>query len=171
MRLGEESVSSQMLSGIPEVELGIVYALVRPINPHSTLCHFAYILCILCMHFFHFMHSRHAFFPFYAFLCVHFFPFYAFSVCSGNCPVLCGLFMDVCSAKIKNIEATEEAKQRLLKERRDKRANKDGTGVGHAPTNVAVNYVQHNRCTPLFSFRFSLSLLFYFLLLFPPPLR
>nr|CAG4638783.1 EOG090X0F7F [Cyclestheria hislopi] len=44
-------------------------------------------------------------------------------------------------AKIKNIEATEEAKQKLLQERFKK---KDGPSV-FVPTNMAVNFVQHNR--------------------------
>lgn len=44
-------------------------------------------------------------------------------------------------AKIRNIEATEDAKQRLLKERMNK---KDGPSQ-FVPTNMAVNFVQHNR--------------------------
>ena len=44
--------------------------------------------------------------------------------------------------KIKNIEATEEAKQRLMAERLSRR-DKVSEFV---PTNVAVNFVQHNRC-------------------------
>ncbi|VDP78335.1 unnamed protein product [Echinostoma caproni] len=46
-------------------------------------------------------------------------------------------------AKMKNIEATEEAKQILLRQRYNRRygANCDGM----APTNVAVNFVQHSR--------------------------
>ncbi|KAI8440986.1 hypothetical protein MSG28_009263 [Choristoneura fumiferana] len=44
-------------------------------------------------------------------------------------------------AKIKNIEATEEAKMKLLWERRNK---KDGPSQ-FVPTNMAVNFVQHNR--------------------------
>lgn len=46
------------------------------------------------------------------------------------------------SAKIKNIEATEEAKIKLI---RDKRNKKDGPSQ-FVPTNMAVNFVQHNRC-------------------------
>jgi len=46
------------------------------------------------------------------------------------------------SAKIKNIEATEEAKMKLI---RDKRNKKDGPSQ-FVPTNMAVNFVQHNRC-------------------------
>ena len=69
-------------------------------------------------------------------------------------------------AKIKNIEATEEAKQRLLRERREKLAA-IATGQAlptattgaplssasneFAPTNISVNFVQHSRCA-LFSF-------------------
>ncbi|XP_015114359.1 telomere length and silencing protein 1 homolog [Diachasma alloeum] len=44
-------------------------------------------------------------------------------------------------AKIKNIEATEEAKQKLLWERHRKN---DGPSQ-FVPTNMAVNFVQHNR--------------------------
>ncbi|KAL4119384.1 hypothetical protein QTP88_012194 [Uroleucon formosanum] len=44
-------------------------------------------------------------------------------------------------AKIKNIEATEEAKIKLI---RDKRNKKDGPSQ-FVPTNMAVNFVQHNR--------------------------
>ncbi|KAJ3664139.1 hypothetical protein Zmor_008331 [Zophobas morio] len=44
-------------------------------------------------------------------------------------------------AKIKNIEATEEAKLRLLWEKQNK---KDGPSQ-FVPTNMAVNFVQHNR--------------------------
>lgn len=45
-------------------------------------------------------------------------------------------------AKIKNIEATEEAKLKLLWEKQNK---KDGPSQ-FVPTNMAVNFVQHNRC-------------------------
>lgn len=45
-------------------------------------------------------------------------------------------------AKIKNIEATEEAKLKLLWERSNK---KDGPSQ-FVPSNMAVNFVQHNRC-------------------------
>ncbi|KAH9488756.1 hypothetical protein Btru_049964 [Bulinus truncatus] len=45
-------------------------------------------------------------------------------------------------AKIKNIELTEEAKQKLLEERKRQRDNIPSDFV---PTNVAVNFVQHNR--------------------------
>ncbi|KAF4527505.1 hypothetical protein B566_EDAN016202 [Ephemera danica] len=44
-------------------------------------------------------------------------------------------------AKIKNIEATEEAKMRLLWERNSKK----DTPSQFVPTNMAVNFVQHNR--------------------------
>lgn len=44
-------------------------------------------------------------------------------------------------AKIKNIEATEDAKLRLLWERR----NKQEGPSQFVPTNMAVNFVQHNR--------------------------
>ncbi|CAH0397158.1 unnamed protein product [Chilo suppressalis] len=44
-------------------------------------------------------------------------------------------------AKIKNIEATEEAKMKLLWERH----NKKDAPSHFVPTNVAVNFVQHNR--------------------------
>nr|CAH7758558.1 unnamed protein product [Callosobruchus chinensis] len=45
-------------------------------------------------------------------------------------------------AKIRNIEATEEAKLKLLMEGKNK---KDGPSQ-FVPTNMAVNFVQHNRC-------------------------
>lgn len=45
-------------------------------------------------------------------------------------------------AKIRNIEATEEAKLRLLKENQNKN---DGPSQ-FVPTNIAVNFVQHNKC-------------------------
>lgn len=45
-------------------------------------------------------------------------------------------------AKIKNIEATEEAKQKLIQERMKKKDNDVTTFV---PTNMAANYIQHNR--------------------------
>ncbi|XP_044752885.1 telomere length and silencing protein 1 homolog isoform X2 [Coccinella septempunctata] len=44
-------------------------------------------------------------------------------------------------AKIKNIEATEEAKLRLLRENQNKN---DGPSQ-FVPTNIAVNFVQHNK--------------------------
>ncbi|BFZ05881.1 hypothetical protein BsWGS_08920 [Bradybaena similaris] len=44
--------------------------------------------------------------------------------------------------KIRNIEQTEEAKQKLLDERKRQRENMPSDFV---PTNVAVNFVQHNR--------------------------
>lgn len=47
------------------------------------------------------------------------------------------------SAKIKNIIFTEEAKAKLLAEQRNK---KKDHGTSFVPTNIAVNYVQHNRC-------------------------
>lgn len=47
------------------------------------------------------------------------------------------------SAKIKNIINTEDAKAKLLAEQRNK---KKDHGTSFVPTNIAVNYVQHNRC-------------------------
>jgi len=44
-------------------------------------------------------------------------------------------------AKIKNIEATEEAKRKLVQDQRNK---KDGPSQ-FVPTNMAVNFMQHNR--------------------------
>lgn len=45
-------------------------------------------------------------------------------------------------AKIKNIEATEEAKQKLILQQKNK-----SEGPSHfVPANMAVNFVQHNRC-------------------------
>lgn len=46
-------------------------------------------------------------------------------------------------AKIKNIISTEEAKARLLAEQQNKKKDSETSFV---PTNMAVNYVQHNRC-------------------------
>lgn len=45
-------------------------------------------------------------------------------------------------AKIKNIEATEDAKQKLVQERMKKR----DVVSDFVPTNMAANYIQHNRC-------------------------
>lgn len=45
-------------------------------------------------------------------------------------------------AKIKNIEATEDAKNKLVQEQKKKN---DGPSQ-FVPTNYAVNFVQHNRC-------------------------
>uniref|UniRef100_A0A8C1TWU8 Chromosome 9 open reading frame 78 n=1 Tax=Cyprinus carpio TaxID=7962 RepID=A0A8C1TWU8_CYPCA len=45
-------------------------------------------------------------------------------------------------AKINNIIITEEAKAKLLAEQRNKKDN----GTSFVPTNIAVYYVQHNRC-------------------------
>lgn len=44
--------------------------------------------------------------------------------------------------KIRNIEATEEAKMRLIMEKKNKSLNSASNLV---PTNIAVNFVQHNR--------------------------
>uniref|UniRef100_A0A5K3F4Q6 Hepatocellular carcinoma-associated antigen 59 n=1 Tax=Mesocestoides corti TaxID=53468 RepID=A0A5K3F4Q6_MESCO len=46
-------------------------------------------------------------------------------------------------SKMRNIEATEEAKQRLLKERLNKRQKNPADDL--APFNMSVNFVQHNR--------------------------
>lgn len=45
-------------------------------------------------------------------------------------------------AKIRNIEATEAAKEKLLMEQK----NKKDAPSHFVPTNMAVNFVQHNRC-------------------------
>lgn len=45
-------------------------------------------------------------------------------------------------AKIRNIEATEEAKQKLI---REKMARRNAAVSNFVPTNMAVNFVQHNR--------------------------
>ena len=45
-------------------------------------------------------------------------------------------------AKIRNIEATESAKNRILAERMKKK----DLPSEFVPTNMAVNFVQHNRC-------------------------
>ncbi|XP_053636042.1 splicing factor C9orf78 homolog isoform X2 [Cherax quadricarinatus] len=47
-------------------------------------------------------------------------------------------------AKIRNIEATEEAKQKLLRESMMKKERPSE----FVPKNMAVNFVQHNRCPP-----------------------
>ena len=46
-------------------------------------------------------------------------------------------------AKIRNIEATEEAKMKMIEERRSKKNQGPSIMV---PTNVAVDFMQHNRC-------------------------
>ena len=46
-------------------------------------------------------------------------------------------------AKILNIEATEEAKMKMIEERRNKKNQGPSIMV---PTNVAVDFMQHNRC-------------------------
>ncbi|KAH8316817.1 hypothetical protein KR074_010902 [Drosophila pseudoananassae] len=66
-------------------------------------------------------------------------------------------------AKIRNIEATEDAKQKLLQDAKNK---KDGPSQ-FVPTNMAVNFMQHNRCksnpntifrSPLISKLFSVNI-------------
>lgn len=62
-------------------------------------------------------------------------------------------------AKIHNIEATEEAKQKLLQDAKNK---KDGPSQ-FVPTNMAVNFMQHNRCKLLLSYwNFYLNILYVF---------
>lgn len=53
-------------------------------------------------------------------------------------------------AKIRNIEATEEAKQRMIDEQKNKKSRGPTEMV---PTNMAVNFMLHSRCklTPCFS--------------------
>ena len=46
-------------------------------------------------------------------------------------------------AKIRNIEATEEAKQRIIDEQRNKKSRGPTEMV---PTNMAVNFMLHSRC-------------------------
>lgn len=46
-------------------------------------------------------------------------------------------------AKIRNIEATEEAKQKVIEEQRNKKS-KGPTAM--VPTNMAVNFMLHSRC-------------------------
>lgn len=58
-------------------------------------------------------------------------------------------------AKIRNIEATEEAKLKLLWEKHNK---KDGPSQ-FVPTNMAVNFVQHNRCKSYLFFTFTILVL------------
>lgn len=58
-------------------------------------------------------------------------------------------------SKIRNIEATEAAKEKLLMDQK----NKKDAPSHFVPTNMAVNFVQHNRCTyQLFIFRFSVTM-------------
>ena len=52
------------------------------------------------------------------------------------------LFFCIHSAKIKNIEETEGAKQKLIIERMTKKEDVSE----FVPSNMAVNFVQHNRC-------------------------
>lgn len=64
-------------------------------------------------------------------------------------PFLNRIFLFLCfsfSAKIKNIISTEEAKAKLLAEQQNKKKDSETSFV---PTNMAVNYVQHNRCKSL----------------------
>lgn len=105
----EEMLSNQMLSGIPEVDLGIEYA-----EDYMIL-----------------------FIIWFLFLKFNLRPAYAVLL---NYACLCNYFP---SAKIKNIISTEEAKAKLLAEQRNK---KKDHGTSFVPTNIAVNYVQHNRC-------------------------
>ena len=46
-------------------------------------------------------------------------------------------------AKIRNIEATEEAKMKMIEERKSRKNQGPSIMV---PTNVAVDFMQHNRC-------------------------
>ena len=50
-------------------------------------------------------------------------------------------------SKMRNIEATEEAKQRLLRERLSQRQKKPTDDL--APVNMSVNFVQHSRWSEL----------------------
>ena len=86
----EDMISNQMLSGIPEIDLGIEWVATRAptMQTVDTL-----ISCCF-------------------------------------------------RAKIKNIEQTEDAKQRLLQEKN----RKNESVSAFVPTNYAVNFVQHNRC-------------------------
>ena len=52
-------------------------------------------------------------------------------------------FFYISRAKITNIEATENAKHALLLEKMKKKEKEVSDFV---PTNMAVNFVQHNRC-------------------------
>lgn len=48
-------------------------------------------------------------------------------------------------AKMRNIEATEEAKQRLLQERLRQRQKRAVEDADLTPYNMSVNFVQHSR--------------------------
>lgn len=50
-------------------------------------------------------------------------------------------------AKIRNIEATEEAKQKVIEEQRNKKSRGPTEMV---PTNMAVNFMLHSRCKLIF---------------------
>lgn len=65
---------------------------------------------------------------------------YCFLLIALLIKLVCNFFS---SAKIKNIIQTEDAKAKLLAEQRNK---KKDHGTSFVPTNIAVNYVQHNRC-------------------------
>lgn len=97
----EEMLSNQMLSGIPEVDLGIEWVF-KIFYKDPVIC---------------FENLKRVYLEF-----------------------SCQFFY---SAKIKNIINTEEAKARLLAEQRNKKKDQ---GTSFVPTNIAVNYVQHNRC-------------------------
>lgn len=103
----EEMLSNQMLSGIPEVDLGIEYALKI------------------------FKTDR-----------AYYFDFRIYRKDSSVLPIA-GFCDSFSSAKIKNIIFTEDAKAKLLAEQRNKKKDQ---GTSFVPTNIAVNYVQHNRC-------------------------
>lgn len=62
-------------------------------------------------------------------------------------------------AKIKNIEATEEAKQKLLQDQK----NKKDLPSHFVPKNMASNFSQHNRCELNFA---NFSLIFLLILIF-----
>lgn len=54
-------------------------------------------------------------------------------------------------AKIRNIEATEETKQKLLRDSLMKKVKPSE----FVPKNMAVNFVQHNRCEYYFFINFA----------------
>lgn len=68
--------------------------------------------------------------------------------------------------KIRNIEATEDAKQKLIWEQRNK---KDGPSH-FVPSNMAVNFRQHNKCEP-FRVNYNQTIITYSYILFQLKLK
>ena len=95
------------------------------------------VLACMCAYTRNCVHGRTKPQPLYLVEPFSFFTVCAFSLLCSQCGG-CGTFR----AKISNIEATEDAKQKLLWERMHKKEEVSE----FVPTNMAVNYMQHNRC-------------------------